>query len=62
VRTGFNVYVIVFDPDVFGIFASREAAEAEFERQINEGGPAWPDCKVEAWFVEGEPEREERAD
>jgi hypothetical protein len=58
--SGFNVYVIAFDSDVFGIFASREAAEAEFERQINEGGPAWQDCKVEPWFVEGVPEPTER--
>lgn len=54
----FYVYAIVFDQDLFGIFATRVAAETDLERQIAEGGPAWRDCKVERWRVEGEPEKE----
>jgi hypothetical protein len=52
----FFVYVIAFDQDVFGIFATREDAEASLERQISEGGPAWRDCEVERWRVWGTPE------
>jgi hypothetical protein len=52
----FYVYVIAFDQDVFGIFATREEAEKNLERQIEEGGPAWDACKVERWKVNGTPE------
>jgi len=58
----FYVYAIAFDQDVFGIFATREAAEADLKlkRQIDEGGPAWEDCNVERWRVDGTPERPEQ--
>lgn len=47
------VWAITFDQDVFGLFATEELAEAELERQIEAGGPAWDDCKVERWKVIG---------
>ena len=42
-----TVYVIAFDSQVFGIFRSREAAEAGLAQQIADGGPAWSSCSVE---------------
>lgn len=52
----FYVYAITFDQDVFGIFSTREAAEEDFKRQIEDRGPAWKDCEIERWKVKGEPE------
>lgn len=52
----FYVYVIAFDQDVFGIFATREAAEANLMQQILDGGPAWDGCEVQRWRVQGQPE------
>ena len=52
----FYVYKICFDQDVFGIFATHEAAEESLRRQIAEGGPAWDGCDIERWRVEGRPE------
>jgi hypothetical protein len=37
--SGFYVYVITFDQDTFGIFATREAAEESLRQQIAQGGP-----------------------
>lgn len=45
------VYAITFDQNVFGIFRTEEAAEADLARQIEQGGPAWDGCKVERWKV-----------
>lgn len=52
----FFVYAITFDQDTFGIYATRADAEKSLARQIAEGGPAWADCKIERWRVEGTPE------
>jgi hypothetical protein len=41
------VWVIFWDQDVFGIFATEQAAREDLARQIAEDGPAWNDCKVE---------------
>ena len=54
--SGFYIYVIAFDQDTFGAFASREGAEKSLHKQITEGGPAWEDCEIERWFIEGTPE------
>jgi hypothetical protein len=54
---GFYVYIIAFDNECFGIFATRKAAEESLAEQISKGGPAWGDCKVEQWAILGEPER-----
>lgn len=55
----FYVYAITFDQDTFGVFATREAAERSLRQQIAEGGPAWEDCQVERWRVEGQPEMDD---
>ena len=52
----FFVYAITFDQDTFGLFATREAAEEDLKKQIEGGGPAWDDCKVVRWRVDGTPE------
>lgn len=57
--THFYVYAIVFDQDCFGIFGTREEAEASLAKQTAEGGPAWEDCEVERWQVEGRPETDD---
>lgn len=53
---GFYVYVIAFDQEQFGIYATKEAADEALAGQIADGGPAWGDCKVERWLVAGDPE------
>lgn len=40
------VYVIHFDQDEFGIFPTREQAEASLKEQIAGHGPAWEDCEI----------------
>lgn len=52
----FYVYAIVFDQEVFGIYATREEAGTSLKRQIEAGGPAWEDCEVVSWLVGGDPE------
>lgn len=52
----FYVYIIEYDIEVFGIFATAEEAEASLERQTEAGGPAWEDCKVQRIKISGEPE------
>lgn len=52
----FFIYAIMFDQDTFGIFATRKEAEDDLKRQIASGGPAWEDCKIEQWRVNGTPE------
>ena len=54
--SGFYVYAITFDQDTFGVFATREEAQASLKQQIAEGGPAWQDCEIERWLIEGTPE------
>lgn len=54
----FFVYAITFDQDTFGIYATREAAEEGLREQIAAGGPAWKDCTIKRWRVEGKPEVE----
>ena len=54
--SGFYIYAITFDQDVFGVFATREEAQASLKQQIAEGGPAWGDCKIQRWLIEGTPE------
>jgi hypothetical protein len=41
------IWAITFDDEVFGLFRTEDAAKADLERQIQEGGPAWEACKVE---------------
>jgi hypothetical protein len=53
---GFYVYVIAFDQEQFGIYATKEAADEALAAQIAEGGPAWDGCTVQRWIVAGEPE------
>jgi hypothetical protein len=52
----FHVYVIAFDQDVFGIHATRAAAEESLRKQIQAGGPAWEACRIERWCIDGEAE------
>ena len=52
----FYVYAITFDQDTFGIYSTREAAEASLAAQIEGHGPAWEDCEVERWTIQGRPE------
>ena len=47
------VYVIHFDQDEFGIFATRAEAEASLAEQIAGGGPAWEDCEITARRIYG---------
>lgn len=54
--SSFYVYAIVFDEESFGLFATREEAEASLRRQIESGGPAWEDCEVIRWRIYGNPE------
>ena len=54
----FYLYAITFDEEVFGVFSTREKAEKNFEEQIAGSGPAWEDCKIVRWKIEGIPEME----
>lgn len=54
----FYVYAITFDQDTFGVFATRKDAEDSLASQISDGGPAWADCSIEKWRVNGVPEGE----
>jgi hypothetical protein len=52
----FVVYAITYDDECFGLYATRVEAETAFARQLAEGGPAWEDCHVNPWWINGEPE------
>lgn len=53
---GFVVYIIAFDSECFGIYSTRLAAEEALQDQIDKGGPAWEDCTIEKWAINGPPE------
>jgi hypothetical protein len=52
----FVVYGICFDYEVFGLYATREEAEASLKAQIKQGGPAWDGCEISAFYLDGTPE------
>lgn len=41
-----ELFVIQYDNEVFGVFGSREEAEASLAKQIANGGPAWAGCEI----------------
>lgn len=57
--SAFFVYAITFDSEVFGVFATKDEAEADLAQQIADDGPAWDDCVVKRWRIKGLPEVEE---
>jgi hypothetical protein len=60
-QTAFYVYAIIYDQEVFGLFATREEAERSLRKQIKDGGPAWDDCEIARWRIDGIPEIEDGA-
>ena len=46
-----SVYVIAYDDEVYGTFATRSEAEESLAEQVAGDGPAWDSCEVQERII-----------